>query len=110
MHRWLRLPHIAIFLRFGYFVLQNTIADRGPVIALNQRAVFPNQTEQIVVPCLIFLNGVKLAVVMNQGQSAPLRCLSRIGCRILIDIGPFPVDLDGRAFDGHLERVAIDQL
>jgi len=109
MHRWLRLPHIAIFLRFGYFVLQNTIADRGPVIALNQRAVFPNQTEQIVVPCLIFLNGVKLAVVMNQGQSAPLRCLP----------GSVPdpyrhrtisVDLDGRAFDGHLERVAIDQL
>ena len=95
MHRWYRYPNIAMFPLFDDFFLQDTIADGGPVIALNERAVLPNETKQIVVPCLILLDRVKLAVVMNQGQPSPLRCLSRISRRILVDIRPLPVDLDG---------------
>jgi len=50
--RWCRTmnrpPHFARFLRLDDFILKNAIANIGPIVALNQHAIFPNQMKNDV--------------------------------------------------------------
>jgi len=43
-----RPPHFARFLRLDDFILKNAIANIGPIVALNQHAIFPNQMKNDV--------------------------------------------------------------